>query len=106
MKKAPGEFHRSKGMVMTKRSFDRRSFLRLSAASIGAGAVLQFFPSTAHAKTMSTLLGRSTGEAPSPFAVVQLSDTHVGFTGPPDPLGPAAFERAVETINAMKAQPD
>src|ERR1043166_6984821 len=106
MKKVGRQFHRSKGAVMSSRSFDRRSFLRLSAASIGAGAVLQFFPSTAHAKTMSHLLGKRTGEAPSPFTVVQLSDTHVGFNGPPDPLGTAAFERAVETINAMKAQPD
>ncbi|HEY2324236.1 MAG TPA: metallophosphoesterase [Thermoanaerobaculia bacterium] len=110
MKKAAGEFHRSKGEVMSSRSFDRRSFLRLSAASIGTGALLQFFPSfgasTAHAKTISNLLGRRTGEAPSPFSIVQLSDTHVGFNGPPDPLGTAAFERAVETINALTPQPD
>src|ERR1043166_504997 len=106
MKKVAGEFHRSKGEVMSSRSFDRRSFLRLSAASIGTGALLQFFPSTAHAATMSKLLGKRTGEAPSPFSVVQLSDTHVGFNGPPDPLGTAAFERAVETINALTPQPD
>lgn len=86
--------------------FDRRAFLKLSTASIGAGALLQFFPTTAHAKTMSALLGRSTGEAPSPFSVVQLSDTHVGFNGPPDPLGTAAFERAVEMVNALTPQPD
>ncbi len=91
---------------MASRSFDRRSFLRLSAASIGAGALLHFFPSTAHAKTMGKLLGKRTGEAPSPFSIVQLSDTHVGFNGPPDPLGTAAFERAVETINALTPQPD
>jgi hypothetical protein len=95
---------------MANRPFDRRSFLRLSAATIGTGALLQFFPSTAHAarasSTMSSLLGKKTGEAPSPFTVVQLSDTHVGFNGPPDPLGTAAFERAVETINALNPQPD
>jgi hypothetical protein len=91
---------------MANRPFDRRSFLRLSAVSIGTGALLQFFPSTAHAKTIGSLLGRKTGEAPSPFTVVQLSDTHVGFNGPPDPLGTAAFERAVETINALSTQPD
>ena len=91
---------------MTRRSFDRRAFLRLSAATVGTGALLQFFPTTAHAGTMSRLLGKSTGEAPSPFTVVQLSDTHVGFTGAPDPLGTAAFERAVEMINALEKQPD
>ncbi|HEV8435607.1 MAG TPA: metallophosphoesterase [Thermoanaerobaculia bacterium] len=104
MKKAGGEFHRSKGEVMA--SFDRRSFLRLSAVSIGTGALLQFFPSTAHAATASKLLGKRTGEAPSPFSIVQLSDTHVGFNGPPDPLGTAAFERAVDMINALSPQPD
>jgi 3',5'-cyclic AMP phosphodiesterase CpdA len=37
---------------------------------------------------------------------VQLSDAHVGFNGPPDPLGTKAFERAVEMINALPKAPD
>jgi 3',5'-cyclic AMP phosphodiesterase CpdA len=81
---------------------DRRSFLTLSAASLGAGALLQFTP----AKAAIPFFAKRNGEAPSPFSFVQLSDTHVGFNGPPDPLGTKAFERAVDTINALDPLPD
>src|SRR5260370_26512024 len=37
---------------------------------------------------------------------MQLSDTHVGFNGPPDPLGTKAFENAVATINGLKNRPE
>ena len=88
--------------------FDRRSFMRLSAASLGAGALLRFMPfgTTASGSTLGTLLGARNGEAPGPFSIVQLSDTHVGFQGPPDPLGTKAFERAVDAVNALDPQPD
>ena len=52
------------------------------------------------------LLGKKNGERPTPFTFVQFSDTHVGFDGPPDPLGTKAFERAVETVNALPERPD
>jgi 3',5'-cyclic AMP phosphodiesterase CpdA len=51
-------------------------------------------------------LGTKNGEVVTPFSFVQLSDAHVGFNGPPDPLGTKAFERAVEMINALPRQPD
>lgn len=88
--------------------FDRRAFLRVSSVALGAGALLQFSPlaATAHGSVLSRLLGRRNGEAPTPFSIVQLSDTHVGFSGPPDPLGTKAFERAVDAINALERQPD
>ena len=72
-----------------KNEFDRRTFMRISAMSIGAGALLQFSPlaATARGSAMSRLFHRQNGEAPGPFSIVQLSDTHVGFQGPPDPLG-------------------
>lgn len=76
---------------------NRRSFLRLSAASLGTGALLQFTPARA---SLSHFAMRN-GEAPSPFSFVQLSDTHVGH-----PLGTSAFERAVDTINALHSRPD
>jgi len=76
---------------------DRRSFLTLSAASLGAGALLHFTP----AKAALSHFARRNGEAPNPFSFVQLSDTHVGH-----PLGTNAFERAVDMINRLDPQPD
>jgi predicted phosphodiesterase len=108
MKTAHRQFHTWKGRNTMKKSFDRRTFMRISATSLGAGALLQFMPfgSTASASTLASLLGRRNGESPGPFSIVQLSDTHVGFQGPPDPLGTKAFERAVDTVNALEQQPD
>src|SRR5881394_1811414 len=86
-----------------KRTTNRRDFLRLSAFSLGAGALLRFAPADA---ALRDHFKRMNGEAPSPFSIVQLSDTHVGFNGPPDPLGTKAFERAVDLVNALDPQPD
>jgi hypothetical protein len=107
MKKARRQLHTSEGQTM-KNEFDRRAFMRVSAMSIGAGALLQFLPlaGTARGNAMSRLFHRQNGEGPGPFSIVQLSDTHVGFQGPPDPLGTKAFERAVDVINGLDPQPD
>jgi len=80
----------------------RRDFLKLSATALGGAAVLRV-TGTAEA---ASFLRRRNGEATSPFTIVQLSDTHVGFQGPPDPLGTKAFERAVDQVNALDPQPD
>ena len=55
---------------------------------------------------IAALLGKKNGEAPTPFSFVQLSDTHVGFSGPPNPLGTQAFEKAVDLINGLRERPD
>jgi len=91
-----------------KNEFDRRAFMRISAMSIGAGALLQFSPlaGTARGNAMARLFHQQNGEGPVSFSIVQLSDTHVGFQGPPDPLGTKAFEHAVDVINALDPQPD
>jgi hypothetical protein len=34
---------------------------------------------------------KANGEAPRSFTFAQFSDPHVGFQGPPDPLGTKAF---------------
>jgi hypothetical protein len=106
MKKARRQFHTAEGTIM-KNEFDRRAFMRISAMSIGAGALLQFSPlaGTARGNAMARLLHKQNGEGPGAFSIVQLSDTHVGFQGPPDPLGTKAFERAVDMINALDPQP-
>jgi hypothetical protein len=90
-------------------SCDRRSFLRLAAQSIGVGALYRFAPlASASAAAAETLraIGRRSGERPAPFSFVQLSDTHVGFEGPPDPLGTAAFERAIAIVNRLPERPE
>jgi 3',5'-cyclic AMP phosphodiesterase CpdA len=75
----------------------RRDFLKIGGTALGGAALLRL-TSTAEA---ASFLRRRNGEAPSPFTIVQLSDTHVGH-----PLGTKAFERAVEMINGLDAQPD
>jgi 3',5'-cyclic AMP phosphodiesterase CpdA len=88
---------------------DRRRFFKIAGASIGVGALFHVAPllgREGEGRRLASLLGRENGEAPKPFSFVQLSDTHVGFAGPPNPLGTQAFEKAVERINALPQQPE
>lgn len=92
-----------------KGPLDRRSFLKISGTSLGIGVLYSAFPAAtagSDAGEMFRLMGRKSGERVTPFSFVQLSDAHVGFNGPPDPLGTKAFERAVEMINALPQRPD
>ncbi|HET9793879.1 MAG TPA: metallophosphoesterase [Thermoanaerobaculia bacterium] len=91
------------------RNTDRRSFLKIAGISIGAGALYRVAPLLGAGREgagLSRALREANGEPLRPFSFVQLSDTHVGFEGPPDPLGTRAFERAVETINALPEPPE
>jgi Calcineurin-like phosphoesterase len=86
---------------------DRRKFLQITGLSLGAGALFRVAaPAAGIGGRVMDALGKKNGERPTPFSFVQFSDTHVGFSGPPDPLGTQAFERAVETVNALDEQPD
>ncbi|BDG09509.1 metallophosphoesterase family protein [Anaeromyxobacter paludicola] len=86
---------------------DRRTFLRIAGLSLGAGALYRVGAfAGAEGQDAARALGRATGEAPAPFTFVQLSDPHVGFSGPPNPTGTQAFERAVAEINALPQRPD
>jgi predicted MPP superfamily phosphohydrolase len=40
------------------------------------------------------------------FFFLQLSDTHWGFQGPPNPQADTTLKKAVETINSVDLQPD
>jgi 3',5'-cyclic AMP phosphodiesterase CpdA len=83
--------------------------MKIAGASIGVGALFQVSPllgASVRGRGIAALLGRKNGEAPTPFSFVQLSDTHVGFSGPPNPLGTRAFEKAVEIINGLRERPD
>jgi hypothetical protein len=95
--------------ILMKTKFDRRSFLRVAGTSFGIGALYSVFPAltrSAGAEGIVRTLAELNGEAPAPFSFVQLSDSHVGFNGPPDPLGTKAFESAVATINGLKNPPE
>src|SRR5258708_22283155 len=92
-----------------EKKFDRRSFLRVSGTALRIAALYSVFPAltkSARAEGITRPLADLNGEAPAPFSFIQLSDTHVGFNGPPDPLGTKAFESAVATINALKRRPE
>jgi 3',5'-cyclic AMP phosphodiesterase CpdA len=86
---------------------DRRKFLKIAGVSLGAGALFKVAPPVfGEGGRLMDLIGKRNGERPTPFTFVQFSDTHVGFDGPPDPLGTQAFERAVEIVNALPERPD
>ena len=92
-----------------QKTTDRRSFLKIAGTSLGIGALYHVFPAasaSAEARDLFHLLGRKTGEMVTPFTFIQLSDAHVGFNGPPDPLGTQAFEHAAQLINGLAQPPD
>jgi predicted MPP superfamily phosphohydrolase len=100
--------HRQFFMPMDKH-FDRRKFLKVSGMSLGVGALISVAPAMAGGGPAATLrrwFRRQNGEEITPFRLVQLSDTHVGFNGPPNPTGTKAFERAIEIVNGLDPQPD
>src|SRR5579871_1334682 len=91
------------------KDFDRRSFLKIASASLGIGVMYTVAPAFAvggPVADMMDALGKKNGEKVKPFTFVQLSDPHVGFEGPPNPLGTKAFETAVEMINGLPQQPE
>jgi hypothetical protein len=83
--------------------------LKVAGASFGIGVAYSAYPTAAFggkAGEMFHFLGKQSGEKVTPFNFIQLSDAHVGFNGPPDPLGTKAFERAVEIVNKLPQRPD
>jgi hypothetical protein len=77
--------------------------------SLGIGVLYEFAPSLAESTEPSEIadfLKNANGEAPASFTFAQFSDPHVGFQGPPDPLGTKAFETAVDLINKNARRPD
>jgi hypothetical protein len=88
---------------------DRRWFLKVASASLGWATLHRVGVARAadeQAGELARQLDRRNGEAPAPFTFVQLSDTHVGFSGPPNPNGTRAFERAVELVNGLRPAPE
>jgi len=74
--------------------FERRGFLKL--AGLG-GAVL--------ASGLGPW-GSALAAAGQDFVFVQLTDSHWGFEGPPNPEARNTLKRAVAAVNALERQPD
>lgn len=78
---------------------DRREFLRL--AGVGGGVVFASGLSSCASSMMGTPIA-----AQDDFFFVQLSDTHWGFNGPPNPDSKVTLQKAVASVNALSRQPD
>jgi 3',5'-cyclic AMP phosphodiesterase CpdA len=77
---------------------DRRDFARL----LGLGGVV-------FASGLGGSFHRAMAATPAPtedFFFVQLSDTHWGFQGPPNPEAKNTLKLAVQEVNALAVQPD
>jgi hypothetical protein len=81
------------------RAIDRREFLKLA----GLGGVV--FASSLRAATGATMTGAK-GEAMDDFYFVQMSDTHWGFEGPPNPDAKGTLKKAVAAVNSLSEPPD
>src|SRR5438067_920130 len=79
-------------------AFDRRQFLQL--AGVG-GAV--FVSGLSSAARGADSMGAVEGED---FFFVQLSDSHWGFEGPPNPDAHGTLPKAVASVNALPQTPD
>jgi Icc-related predicted phosphoesterase len=74
--------------------FSRRQFLKLTGLG-GMGVVVG-----------SALPGVALGHDQDDFYFVQLSDTHWGFEGAPNPDAKGTLRKAVVAVNALEQQPD
>jgi len=75
-------------------TFDRRDFLRLSGVG---GAVL--------ASGLGPW-GKALAASGDDFFFVQMTDTHWGFEGPPNPEAKNTLRKAVAAVNSLERQPD
>ena len=78
-------------------TINRRDFMKLA----GLGGVV--FASGLN-RTASAAYGA--GSAADEFYFVQLSDTHWGFEGPPNPDAKGTLKKAVRAVNSLEEQPD
>src|SRR4051812_12053441 len=78
---------------------DRRQLMKLAA--IGGGAVY-----LSGLSACSAVAGKSAKAGYDDFYFVQLSDSHWGFSGPPNPDAQNTLRKAVASVNALDQQPD
>jgi 3',5'-cyclic AMP phosphodiesterase CpdA len=79
-------------------SFDRRQFLQL--AGIGGAVVVSGLGGEARAADAPSTAGYED------FYFVQLSDSHWGFEGPPNPDAKGTLPKAVAAVNGLAQLPD
>jgi len=82
-----------------EKNIDRRDFLRLA----GLGGVV--FASGLGTSACAEAKLRGTAAGPD-FSFVQLSDTHWGFSGAPNPDAQGTLPKAIAAVNALAQQPD
>ena len=75
-------------------STDRREFLKVAGAA-GAGIVFA-----------SALPGMAHAAGADDFYFVQLSDTHWGFEGAPNPDAKGTLRKAIASVNSLERSPD
>jgi len=83
-----------------RNSIDRREFLKL--AGLG-GAVFASALGSARGATSPTT---SASSAYNDFYFVQMSDTHWGFEGPPNPDAKGTLPKAIAAVNGLAEAPD
>src|SRR5258706_10591567 len=79
-------------------AFDRRQFLHLA----GFGGVVVVSGLGAGSRAAGTMAGSGYDD----FFFVQLSDTHWGFEGPPNPDARGTLPKAIAAVNALPDAPD
>jgi 3',5'-cyclic AMP phosphodiesterase CpdA len=87
--------------------FNRRDFLQMmgiggvvfASGAVGCAGAAGAAPTTAGPTTVRPKVGED-------FFFLQLSDTHWGFQGPPNPHADVTLEQAIATINAVDVRPD
>src|ERR1700680_1791104 len=83
-----------------KHPIDRREFLKLA----GLGSVV--FASSLGAARAAGTMAAAKGGTYDDFYFVQLSDSHWGFEGPPNPDAKGTLKKAVAAVNALSQPPD
>jgi hypothetical protein len=83
-----------------RKPIDRRQFLQLA----GLGGVV--FASGLRAAHGNAAMGAANGADDDDFYFVQMSDSHWGFEGPPNPDAKGTLKKAVAAVNNLAEPPD
>ena len=88
---------------MQHSNIDRRHFIKL--AGLGGAVFASGLPGWAGAQS-SAAMGLRGSNTAEDFLFVQLSDTHWGFKGAPNPDAGGTLQKAIAAVNELAVQPD